>query len=136
MCRKRHSISSVSPHQDGPVSKFSESRLLYDGQNIHSPTNAALLLENIKQEVDSIETYHFEGTATPARNQSEIKRRSYVDSRGGFSEPDLGIDSVSRLGSQSLKACKIENDTLTDSGETTFGLFASLFDSAIQGALK
>ncbi|KAG6792215.1 hypothetical protein POTOM_001358 [Populus tomentosa] len=132
MCRKRHSISSVSPHQDGPVSKFSESRLLYDGNNIHSPTNAALILENIKQEVDSIETYHFEGATTPARNQSAIKRRSSVDSRGGFSEADLGIDSVARFGSQSLKACKIEDDTLTDSGETTFGLFASLFDSAIQ----
>lgn len=132
---KRHSISSVSPHQDGPVSKFSESRLLYDGNNIHSPTNAALILENIKQEVDSIETYHFEGATTPARNQSAIKRRSSVDSRGGFSEADLGIDSVARFGSQSLKACKIEDDTLTDSGETTFGLFASLFDSAIQGLM-
>uniref|UniRef100_A0A6M2ET04 Nuclear pore complex protein n=1 Tax=Populus davidiana TaxID=266767 RepID=A0A6M2ET04_9ROSI len=132
---KRHSISSVSPHQDGPVSKFSESRLLYDGNNIHSPTNAALILENIKQEVDSIETYHFEGATTPARNQSAIKRRSSVDSRGGFSEADLGIDSVARLGSQSLKACKIEDETLTDSGETTFGLFASLFDSAIQGLM-
>ncbi|KAI5602348.1 hypothetical protein BDE02_01G150000 [Populus trichocarpa] len=132
---KRHSISSVSPHQDGPVSKFSESRLLYDGNNIHSPTNAALILENIKQEVDSIETYHFEGATTPARNQSAIKRRSSVDSRGGFSEADLGIDSGSRFGSQSLKACKIEDETLTDSGETTFGLFASLFDSAIQGLM-
>lgn len=132
---KRHSISSVSPHQDGPVSKFSESRLLYDGNNIHSPTNAALILENIKQEVDSIETYHFEGATTPARNQSAIKRRSSVDSRGGFSEADLGIDSVARFGSQSLKACKIEDETLTDSGETTFGLFASLFDSAIQGLM-
>lgn len=132
---KRHSISSVSPHQDGPVSKFSESRLLYDGNNIHSPTNAALILENIKQEVDSIETYHFEGASTPARNQSAIKRRSSVDSRGGFSEADLGIDSVARFGSQSLKACKIEDETLTDSGETTFGLFASLFDSAIQGLM-
>lgn len=132
---KRHSISSVSPHQDGPVSKFSESRLLYDGNNIHSPTNAALILENIKQEVDSIETYHFEGATTPARNQSAIKRRSSVDSRGGFSEADLGIDSVARFGSQSLKACKIEDETLTDSGETTFGLFASLFDSSIQGLM-
>lgn len=132
---KRHSISSVSPHQDGPVSKFSESRLLYDGNNIHSPTNAALILENIKQEVDSIETYHFEGATTPARNQSAIKRRSSVDSRGGFSEADLGIDSGARFGSQSLKACKIEDETLTDSGETTFGLFASLFDSAIQGLM-
>ncbi|XP_011048583.1 PREDICTED: nuclear pore complex protein NUP107 [Populus euphratica] len=132
---KRHSISSVSPHQDGPVSKFSESRLLYDGNNIHSPTNAALILENIKQEVDSIETYHFEGATTPTRNQSAIKRRSSVDSRGGFSEADLGIDSVARFGSQSLKACKIEDETLTDSGETTFGLFASLFDSAIQGLM-
>ncbi|KAL9368722.1 hypothetical protein Peur_039921 [Populus x canadensis] len=132
---KRHSISSVSPHQDGPVSKFSESRLLYDGNNIHSPTNAALILENIKQEVDSIETYHFEGATTPARNQSAIKRRSSVDSRGGLSEADLGIDSVARFGSQSLKACKIEDETLTDSGETTFGLFASLFDSAIQGLM-
>lgn len=132
---KRHSISSVSPHQDGPVSKFSESRLLYDENNIHSPTNAALILENIKQEVDSIETYHFEGATTPARNQSAIKRRSSVDSRGGFSEADLGIDSGARFGSQSLKACKIEDETLTDSGETTFGLFASLFDSAIQGLM-
>lgn len=132
---KRHSISSVSPRQDGPVSKFSESRLLYDGNNIHSPTNAALILENIKQEVDSIETYHFEGATTPARNQSAIKRRSSVDSRGGFSEADLGIDSGARFGSQSLKACKIEDETLTDSGETTFGLFASLFDSAIQGLM-
>lgn len=109
---------------------------MYDGNNIHSPTNAALILENIKQEVDSIETYHFEGATTPARNQSAIKRRSSVDSRGGFSEADLGIDSVARFGSQSLKACKIEDETLTDSGETTFGLFASLFDSAIQGTLK
>ncbi|KAI9401763.1 hypothetical protein POPTR_001G165900v4 [Populus trichocarpa] len=133
--RYGHSISSVSPHQDGPVSKFSESRLLYDGNNIHSPTNAALILENIKQEVDSIETYHFEGATTPARNQSAIKRRSSVDSRGGFSEADLGIDSGARFGSQSLKACKIEDETLTDSGETTFGLFASLFDSAIQGLM-
>ncbi|XP_031278387.1 nuclear pore complex protein NUP107-like, partial [Pistacia vera] len=36
------------------------------------------------------------------------------------------------VGSQSLKACKIENDALADSGETTFALFASLLDSALQ----
>ncbi|CAK7356484.1 unnamed protein product [Dovyalis caffra] len=132
---KRHSISSVSPHQDGSISKFSESRLLYDGQNIHSPTNAALLLENIKQEFASIEADHFQGTTTPSRTQSAMKRRSTVDSRGGFVEADLGIDSIGRLGSQSLKACKIEDETLMDSGETTFGLFASLFDSSIQDIL-
>lgn len=131
MCRKRHSTSSVSPYQDTPVSKFKESRLLYEGQSIHSPTNAALLLENIKQEADSIDTDHIEGT--PARTHSAFKRRYSVDSHG-ISEVDLGVDSIRRLGSESLKACKIEDESLTDSGETIFGLFASLIDSSIQGA--
>lgn len=129
---KRHSTSSVSPYQDTPVSKFKESRLLYEGQSIHSPTNAALLLENIKQEADSIDTDHIEGT--PARTHSAFKRRYSVDSHG-ISEVDLGVDSIRRLGSESLKACKIEDESLTDSGETIFGLFASLIDSSIQGLM-
>ncbi|KDP40670.1 hypothetical protein JCGZ_24669 [Jatropha curcas] len=130
---KRHSTSSVSPHKDISVSKFKESRLLYEGQSIHSPTNAALLLENIKQETDSIGyTDHFGGT--PARTHSTFKRRSSIDSYG-ISEVDLGADSVRRHGSESLKACKIEDDSLTDIGETIFGLFASLLDSAIQGLM-
>ncbi|KAJ0075052.1 hypothetical protein Patl1_33748 [Pistacia atlantica] len=49
-------------------------------------------------------------------------------------DTDVGLDSI-HLGSQSLKACKIENDALADSGETTFGLFASLLDSALQGLM-
>ncbi|WCJ39372.1 hypothetical protein M5689_020364 [Euphorbia peplus] len=107
---KRHSVSSVSPHEDTSLSKFKESRLFYEGQSIHSPTNAQLLLENIKQEADSIDADRFEGV-------------------------DLGFDSIRRLGSESLKACKIEDESLTDSGEAVFGLFASLLDSGIQGLM-
>ncbi|KAJ0007606.1 hypothetical protein Pint_29229 [Pistacia integerrima] len=49
-------------------------------------------------------------------------------------DTDVGLDSI-HLGSQPLKACKIENDALADSGETTFALFASLLDSALQGLM-
>ncbi|XP_048234183.1 nuclear pore complex protein NUP107 [Ricinus communis] len=130
---KRHSVSSVSPHQDASVSKFKDGRLLYEGHSIHSPTNAALLLESIKQEADSIDTDHFESTP-PAATKSASKRRPSIDIRG-ISDGDFGIDSIGRLGSESLKACKIEDESLTDSGETVFGLFASLLDSAIQGLM-
>ncbi|KAJ0008281.1 hypothetical protein Pint_29237 [Pistacia integerrima] len=125
---KRHSASSISPHQQLSVSKINEPGLLYDGTNIHSPTNTALILENIKQEVQS-----FEYGGTPVKMQSASKRRSSIDSHGIF-DTDVGLDSI-HLGSQSLKACKIENDALADSGETTFALFASLLDSALQGLM-
>lgn len=65
--------------------------------------------------------------------QSASKRRSSIDGPG-ILDSDVGVDSIHRFGSQSLKACKIEDDLLTDSGETTFALFASLLDSALQGA--
>ncbi|XP_059456624.1 nuclear pore complex protein NUP107 isoform X1 [Corylus avellana] len=125
---KRHSASSISPGQEISTSKFSESRLLYDGQNIHSPTNAALLLENIKQEVESIDAYHLQGT--PARTQSASKRKPSIDSYG-MSDMDAGVDSLR----YSLKACKHEDETLADGGDTTFTLFASLLDSALQGLM-
>ncbi|KAJ0007614.1 hypothetical protein Pint_29226 [Pistacia integerrima] len=97
---KRHSASSISPHQQRAVLKINEPTLLYDGTNIHSPTNTALILENIKQEAQSVDY-----GGTPVKMQSAR--------------------------SQSLKACKIENDALADSEETTFSLFASLLDSAL-----
>uniref|UniRef100_A0A2P2K3Y4 Nuclear pore complex protein n=1 Tax=Rhizophora mucronata TaxID=61149 RepID=A0A2P2K3Y4_RHIMU len=128
---KRHSTSSISPKRGGTASsKFKESRLLYDGQSIHSPTNAALLLENIKQEVDSIDADRFEATPGAA------KYASRWDDGHGMLEEDFGVDSVRKLASQSLKACKIEDEGLADGGEATFGLFASLLDSAIQGLMS
>jgi nuclear pore complex protein Nup107 len=108
--RKRS--SSVSPYRENSAS----SRLLYDGQNnIHSPTNTALLLENIKQEAES----------TPVKTRSVSKRRSSFD----VTEVDFCADSVR----YSLKLCKHEEDSLADDGDTTFALFASLLDSALQG---
>lgn len=127
MCRKRHSASSISPSQEISTSKFSEARLLYDGQNIHSPTNAALLLENIKQEVQSTDAYHSE--RTPARTHSASKRKPSIDSYG-MADMDAGVDPLR----YSLKSCKHEDDSLADGGDTTFTLFASLLDSALQGA--
>ena len=73
---------------------------------MHSPTNAALILDNIKQEVDSMDGH-------------------------GIPEVDVGFDSVR----SSLKACKREDESLADGGDTTFTFFASLIDSAIQGVL-
>lgn len=127
MYRKRHSATSISPLRERSASKFSESRLLYDGQSIHSPTNAALFLENIKQEAESIVADHSEGT--PARTQSASKWRLSIDGHG-MTDMDTGTDSVR----YSLKACKHEDDSFADVGDTTFALFASLLDSAIQGA--
>nr|XP_023897708.1 nuclear pore complex protein NUP107-like [Quercus suber]POE54269.1 isoform 3 of nuclear pore complex protein [Quercus suber] len=125
---KRYSATSISPLRERSASKFSESRLLYDGQSIHSPTNAALFLENIKQEAESIVADHSEGT--PARTQSASKWRSSMDGHG-MTDMDTGTDSVR----YSLKACKHEDDSFTDVGDTTFALFASLLDSAIQGLM-
>lgn len=103
----------------------SENRLLYDGHYIHSPTNTALLLENIKEEVDNFHTDHYEGTPT---NPLSASRRESAEILDADNEA-----LFRRVESQSLKACKIENDELAESGDTTFALFASLFDSALQG---
>ncbi|VVA20711.1 PREDICTED: nuclear pore [Prunus dulcis] len=124
---KRHLGSNISPHQENSASKFSESGLLYDGLSIHSPTNAALLLENIKQEVESIDPYHLEGT--PGKTPVS-KRRSPIDG----TEVDVGAGSG--LVHHSIKLLKQEEDSLADDGDTTFALFASLLDSALQGLMS
>ncbi|KAM7476110.1 hypothetical protein LguiB_023353 [Lonicera macranthoides] len=118
---KRHSTSSISPHQENSASKFSEIR-----------SNAALFLENIKQEVENFDADYLEGS--PAKSQSVFKRRPSIDIRG-ISEVDVASDSTNRAGVHSIKALKLEDDVLVDSGDTTFTLFASLLDSAIQGLM-
>ncbi|CAL5381076.1 unnamed protein product [Camellia sinensis] len=123
--RKRHSTSS----HDNSVSKFSGTRILYDGQSIERRPNAALFLEDIKQEVESFDSDQLEGT--PAKTQSALWRKSLAGSRG-VSEVDAAADSIRRPGSYSLKSCKHEDDALSDGGDTTFTLFASLLDSALQ----
>ncbi|GMP40763.1 hypothetical protein CsSME_00011087 [Camellia sinensis var. sinensis] len=128
MCRKRHSTSS----HDNSVSKFSGTRILYDGQSIERRPNAALFLEDIKQEVESFDADQLEGT--PAKTQSGLWRKSLAGSRG-VSEADVAVDSIHRPGSYSLKSCKHEDDALSDGGDTTFTLFASLLDSALQGLM-
>ena len=115
ICRKRHSTSP--PHEEVSSPNVSENRLLYDGDHIHSPTNTALLLENIKEEVDSFHTGLYQAEAVS----------------GGDVDGDDDEGMFRRVESQSLKACKVENDELAESGDTTFALFASLFDSALQG---
>lgn len=109
---------STSPLRDSPASKFCEGRM---------PT--ALFLEDIKQEVESLD--YREGT--PSKTHSAYKRRS-PDSQV-IPEFHSTVDSSHRAGSYSLKACKIEED-MQDSGETTFSLFASLLDDASQGCIS
>lgn len=84
--------------------------------------NAALFLEEIKQEVE-----HYESSYS----KQQLKRRSSVE---GTAE-DVGLD-LSRRASSSFKACKIEEDAVpSDDVDSTFALFASLLDSAIQGLM-
>ncbi|XP_061342885.1 nuclear pore complex protein NUP107 isoform X2 [Gastrolobium bilobum] len=120
--RKRHSTSGALSQQENSASKLSETGLLYDGQSIHSPTNAALVLENIKQEVESLDADYLED-----KTQYSSRRRLSIDTHGA----DAGFDSVR----SSLKACKQEVDSLGDGAETIFTLFASLLDSSLQGLM-
>ncbi|CAL5380407.1 unnamed protein product [Camellia sinensis] len=125
---KRHSISS----HDNSVSKFSGTRILYDGQSIERRPKAALFLEDIKQEVESFDADQLEGT--PSKTQSALWRKSLAGSRG-VSEADVVAYSICQPGSYSLKSCKHEDDALSDGGDSTFTLFASLLDSALQGLM-
>ncbi|KAL2516484.1 Nuclear pore complex protein [Forsythia ovata] len=111
---KRQSSSGLSPHQDNSVLRFS---------------NAVLLLENIKHEVESLNT---DLGGTPFESAS--KRRASFDSHT-VSEADIGVETMRRRGSESLKACKQEDGAGTESGDTTLYLFASLLDSALQGLM-
>ncbi|KAK7294479.1 hypothetical protein RJT34_17368 [Clitoria ternatea] len=122
---KRHSASGAPLQHDNSTSKLSETGLLYDGQSIHSPTNAALVLENIKQEVEGFDADYVE-----EKTLHSSRRRLSADFHG-VPGVDTGFDSVR----QSLKACKQEEDSLGDGAETIFTLFASLLDSALQGLM-
>ncbi|CAI9753709.1 unnamed protein product [Fraxinus pennsylvanica] len=112
---KRQSNSGQSPHQDNSVSRFS---------------NAVLLLENIKHEVESLDT---DLGGTPFESAS--KRRASLDNHP-VSEADIGVDTMLRWGSESLKVGKQEDGAGTESRDTTFHLFASLLDSALQGLMS
>ncbi|XP_054783533.1 nuclear pore complex protein NUP107 [Prosopis cineraria] len=127
--RKRHSTSSTSTPPANSASKSFEAGLLYDGQNIHSPTNAALLLENIKQEAKSFDAGYPE--VSPAKTHFSSRRSLSADTHAG-PDVDLGFDSIRH----SLKACKQEGDSLGDGAETIFTLFASLLDSSLQGLMS
>ncbi|XP_057246650.1 nuclear pore complex protein NUP107 isoform X1 [Beta vulgaris subsp. vulgaris] len=110
---------STSPLQDSSASRFGEGRM----------SNTALFLEDIKQEVESLD--YREGT--PSRPHSAYRRRS-PDSQT-ITDFRSGADLSHQAGSHSLKACKIEED-VQDAGESTFSLFASLLDSANEGLLS
>lgn len=111
---KRHPGSSLSPHHDSSASRFS---------------NAALFLENIKHEVEMLDS---DIGGTPF--ESATKRRSYHDGHG-VSIVDSDTDTIRRRGSESLKVCKKEEDEHIESTDTTFSLFASLLDSGLQGLM-
>jgi hypothetical protein len=123
LCRKRHLNSSASVEQDYSASKLSESGLFYDGHNIHSPTNAALILENIKQEVESLDADYLD-----EKSLYSSRKRLSADI-AGVPGMDDGFDSLR----YSLKACKQEGDSLGDDADNIFNLFASLFDSSLTG---
>ncbi|KAJ8539332.1 hypothetical protein K7X08_013584 [Anisodus acutangulus] len=114
---KRSSGASLSPHRERSAAKVSEVR-----------SNGALLMENIKQEVESIDT-----DVTPAGIRTASRRRASLDSHGIL---DTDTDLIHRGGVLSLRTCKEEHDASQDSGDSTFTLFASLLDSALQGLIS
>ncbi|XP_077236432.1 nuclear pore complex protein isoform X2 [Tasmannia lanceolata] len=130
--RKKQSASSFSPAKEASASKFTDARILYDDNSIQRRPNAALFLEEIKQEVESFEVDGLEGT--PAKVPFAHKRRASFDSPE-ISELDGVLESIRHVGSPSLKSCKHEDEILADGGETIFNLFASLLDSALQGLM-
>jgi nuclear pore complex protein Nup107 len=99
---------------------------LHDGSSIPRRPNAGLLLEEIKQEaadysdVDGLDGSKLFGSA---------KRRTSLD---GGSAPDAGFVSGRKSVRSSMNQVKLEGNMLQE-GETTFTMFASLLDSAIQG---
>lgn len=126
--RKRLSSSNVSPLLGSSLSKSSEARLLYDGDSIPRRPNAGLLLEDIKQEAEDYS--NFEGL-DGSRMFSSGKRRASLD---GGSASDPAYSSGRQAVRQALKQVKLEDDMyVPHEGETSFTMFASLLDSAIQG---
>ncbi|XP_020575766.1 nuclear pore complex protein NUP107 isoform X2 [Phalaenopsis equestris] len=128
--RIRQSTSSISPLLGNSVSKLSGARLLYEGNNIQRRTNAALLLEEIKHEAESYDLDGLEQNGPKTKYLS--KNRDSVDGHG-LSELNAGYNFVQS--SQPVKLLKQEDEPLVDGGETTFSLFASLLDSALQGLI-
>ncbi|CAA6664616.1 unnamed protein product [Spirodela intermedia] len=99
-------------------SKFAQARLLYDDNSIQRRPNAALLLEEIKQEVDSYEAEGFEG---------EFRMPISLN---------LGSEATHHHAGPPLTSIKQEDEVSVDAGEeATFTMFASLLDSALQGLL-
>ncbi|KAI0493389.1 hypothetical protein KFK09_023505 [Dendrobium nobile] len=128
--RKRQSTSSTSPLFGNSVSKFSGARLLYEGNIIQRRPNAALLLEEIKQEAESYDLDGLEQSA-PKTKYSLKGRESVDDHRLAESNTSYNFAQSS----QPVKLLKQEDELLVDGGETTFSLFASLLDSALQGLI-
>ncbi|PKA59339.1 hypothetical protein AXF42_Ash001433 [Apostasia shenzhenica] len=128
--RKRESTSSISPLSGNSVSKVSDARLLYDGNNIQRRPNAQLLLEEIKLEVENFDIDGAE-RVTP-KIESSSKRQTNADSHR-ISELNSGLGLVPS--GEPLKSVKQEDYPLADGGEITFTLFASLMDSALQGLM-
>ncbi|KAF6136683.1 hypothetical protein GIB67_018686 [Kingdonia uniflora] len=112
--RERRSGSSISPLPGNSASK-----VFYDGQRIQRRPNTALFLEEIKQE--------FENAEVDAGMVSN--KRSSIDDDDGFDSNRR--DAVNPV----LKSCKVEDEVAVDGVESTFALFASLLDSAIQGLM-
>lgn len=111
---KRYPGSILSPHRDNSASRF---------------RNAALFLEDIKHEVESLDV---DNDGVPFESAS--KRRALVE-RPESSRVDLSVDVIRRPESESLKICKHEVDVGIESGDTMIQLFASLLDSAHQGLM-
>ncbi|KAF5192752.1 Nuclear pore complex protein [Thalictrum thalictroides] len=117
---KRHTSLGNSPHPETPSSS---SKILFDGNNIQIRPNAALFLEEIKQEVENFES----DGGTHQSSIRQLKRRSLME------DDFAGFDNFSRRTSSPLKSSKIEEDDVYgDVLESTFALFASLLDSSLQ----
>ena len=112
-------------------SKFADARLLYDENNIQRRPNAALLLEEIKQEVESYDPEGFEGDY---KMPGSSKRRTSIDAH---ISPRRSLGREDSYPGPPLTSIKQEDDVSVETGEeATFTMFASLLDSALQGSVN
>ncbi|EPS65292.1 hypothetical protein M569_09487, partial [Genlisea aurea] len=114
---KRQTSSSLTPPQH------------HDGSSTSRFSSAALFLENVKQEIESLD---MDTGLTPFGSAS--KRRGSID-RGDSSG---GVSDGARITwseTESIKICKQEQLDETESADSIFSLFASVLDSGLQGRL-
>ncbi|XP_047340938.1 nuclear pore complex protein NUP107 [Impatiens glandulifera] len=128
---KRHSTSGRSPHQEQSFPRSGGTKIFSDGKSVRRHPNAALFLEDIKLEAQSVDSDSLDGASGIS---SRLKRKSATNVHGTYDGENV-TESFRQSAKHSLNSYKQEDDTLVEGKDTTLNLFASLLDSALKGSM-